>query len=102
AVRDKGFKIPMFGELFIESISIDRVTFYTMQYWLKYYAITNGLFIINRLIENKKFEKEADEFACKVVGKSEGLIQFFEYLLAKEKAREDEFITIYNVLQSNK
>ncbi len=42
------------------------------------------------LLINKRFEKQADEFACKEVGNASGLIEFFEHLEAKEVNAEQE------------
>lgn len=58
--------------------------------------------VIAAFIINKQYEKEADEFTCKTVGKSAGLIELFEYYLKKEQLREDEFIATYDILQQNK
>ena len=68
----------------------------------KQYAVLTGCLLMPSLIINKYFEKQADEFACKDNDKSEGLIKFFELLLQKEELREEEFVTIYNLLQENK
>ena len=59
-------------------------------------------YLLPSIIINKRFEKEADEFACKENGKSDGLIEFFELLLKKDQLREEEFIAIYELLQQNK
>jgi len=58
--------------------------------------------VIAALIINKRYEKEADGFACKTIGKSAGLIELFEYYLKKEQLREDEFTATYDILQQNK
>jgi Zn-dependent protease with chaperone function len=51
-------------------------------------------------IMDKRFEKEADAFACDN-GKSKGLIEFFELTLEKEQLREEEFVAVYELLQQN-
>jgi Zn-dependent protease with chaperone function len=61
-----------------------------------------GISLVPAFIINKRFEKEADEFACKDNGKSKGLIEFCELILQKEELREEEFATIYKLLQDNK
>jgi Zn-dependent protease with chaperone function len=53
-------------------------------------------------IINKRFEKEADAFAYEANGKAKGLIEFFELLLKKDEIREEEFVTVYELLQKNK
>jgi Zn-dependent protease with chaperone function len=58
--------------------------------------------IIGGLIVNKRFEKEADEFACKVAGKENGIVEFFELLQNKENITEEEFKQTYEMLENNK
>lgn len=62
------------------------------------YSITS---LISPLIVNKRFEKEADRFAYDN-GKAKGIIEFFELILKKDQLREEEFVTIYQLLQQNK
>lgn len=62
------------------------------------YFITS---LISPLIINKRFEKEADQFAC-ANGKAQGIIEFFELMLKKDQLREEEFTIIYQLLQQNK
>jgi Zn-dependent protease with chaperone function len=57
--------------------------------------------LIPEFIINKRFEKEADLFACDN-DKAKGLIEFFELLIKKEQLQEEEFTTIYNLLLQNK
>lgn len=57
--------------------------------------------LVSPAIINKRFEKEADAFACDN-GKSEGIIQFFELILEKEALREEEFVAISELLQQNR
>lgn len=54
------------------------------------------------LIINKRFEKEADEFAYKENGKGEGLIEFCEDLQQKEQNKEADFLETYIKLEENK
>lgn len=56
--------------------------------------------LITSIIINKRFEREADEFACKDQHAA-GLIQFFKHLLQKEKVREASFIDTYEHIQKN-
>lgn len=58
--------------------------------------------LITSLIVNKRFEREADEFAYKIVGKGKGLAQFFKALEKKEDKREKEFGDTYAMLQDHK
>lgn len=58
--------------------------------------------VIAAFIINKRYEKEADEFACRTIGKSAGLIEFFEYFLKKDQLREDEFAITHNMIQQSK
>ncbi|HLC07507.1 MAG TPA: M48 family metalloprotease [Candidatus Babeliales bacterium] len=74
----------------------------SLKYGLKLDGLMYLLSYIPSLIINKRFEKEADEFACKVNGKSQGIIEFFELLLKKDQLREEEFASIYELLQQNK
>jgi Zn-dependent protease with chaperone function len=53
------------------------------------------------LIINKRFEKEADAFACDN-GKAKGIVEFFELMLEKEQLREEEFVAIAELLQKNR
>lgn len=57
--------------------------------------------LISALAINKRFEKQADEFACKTMKKGEGVIQFFERLLVREKAYEKHFGQTYDVIERN-
>lgn len=54
------------------------------------------------LIINKRFEKEADEFAYKTNDKGPGLVEFLELLLKKDQLREEDFVFMYELLQENK
>jgi Zn-dependent protease with chaperone function len=95
------------------SLSLDKVTILSSDTSLeicskigslvaKKYALLTSLFLLPSLIVNKRFEKEADEFACKDNDKSNGLIEFFELILQKDQLREEEFTAIYELLQQNK
>lgn len=64
-------------------------------------AVLQGCLLLPPLVINKQFEKEADAFACDN-GKSEGIVEFFEFILGKEQLREEEFVAIHNLLQQNK
>jgi Zn-dependent protease with chaperone function len=54
------------------------------------------------LIINKRFEKQADEFAYAATNNGKGLTEFFEHLQRKEKTYNDHFALTYNTLQDNK
>lgn len=62
--------------------------------------------LITSLIINKRFEKEADEFACKEADKAPGLIELFERIEAKDVVREKEYqeacLYTEKVLEDNK
>ena len=77
-----------FGELFVLELKIETILFVSL--------------VITALIINKRFEKEADEFACKTIGNSTGFIEFFEYFLKQDQLREDEFATTYNMIQQSR
>jgi len=62
------------------------------------YSITS---LISPLIINKRFEKEADRFAYDN-SRAQGIVEFFELILKKDQLREEEFATIYQLLQQNK
>ena len=68
---------------------------------MKRFLLDLSLYLAVFLIINKRFEKEADEFACKDNGKSKGMIEFFECMLQKEQLREEEFVAIKKLLQEN-
>ncbi len=56
---------------------------------------------VSLLIINKRFEKEADEFACKDNGKAKGIVEMFELILKKDELREEEFVAVGELLQQN-
>ena len=58
--------------------------------------------IATSLIINKKFEKQADEFAYKTMNKGKGLIEFFENLQEKEQKNDAAFDNTYDLLKENK
>lgn len=61
---------------------------------------------ISNLIINKRFEKQADEFACNQAGQAPGLIEFCEHLekqeLDQEKQYEQDCLYTQKVLEDNK
>lgn len=57
--------------------------------------------IIASFVINKKFEKEADQFACEN-GKAEGIAEFFEYMQEKEHKRDEQFEMTHQALIDNK
>jgi Zn-dependent protease with chaperone function len=57
--------------------------------------------IIGAII-NKRFEKEADEFAYKILDKGDGLIEFFELLEEKDAHYEQAYLDTYTLVQENK
>lgn len=59
-------------------------------------------FIATSFIINKKFEKEADQFACQDANKAKGLITFFEGLQQKTNDETNAWITTKNILSSSK
>lgn len=63
------------------------------------YFLTNHL--LPSLIINKRFEKEADEFAYKIMDQGDGLKEFFEHLIKKEQNRENEFPQTYDKIQKS-
>jgi len=63
------------------------------------YSLTED---IRSIMINKSFEKQADEFAYKVMGKGAGLIKFFERMQQKEQEHEGDFIETYAMLENNK
>lgn len=71
-------------------------------YCAKVFAIAYVLSYISPLIINKRFEKEADKFAYEANGKGKGIIEFFELMLKKDQLREEEFASVYELLQQNK
>jgi Zn-dependent protease with chaperone function len=67
----------------------------------KYAATFMGL-CMSRLIVNKRFEKQADEFAYKTMGKSKGCLELFEDFKNREKTYDNYFGKTYNILQESK
>lgn len=59
-------------------------------------------FLAPSFIIGKKFEKQADEFACKAVGKAEGLASFFEHLEQREQKYDSEFGRTKDLIAANK
>lgn len=57
---------------------------------------------ISSLIIGKRFEKQADEFAYKVVGKGEGCIELFEDLKNRKQNYDDYYTKTYEILQESK
>ncbi len=47
----------------------------------------------------KRFERQADEFACRQAGRAEGIVSSFEYMLKKEKKQDADFVELYSALQ---
>jgi Zn-dependent protease with chaperone function len=66
-----------------------------------YYAVQLSS-ILSALIINKKFEKEADAFACEVADRGKGVVEFFEHLQKKEQIREEEFVSTADLLAEGK
>lgn len=58
--------------------------------------------LLTSLLINKRFEREADEFAYKTVGKGKGLAQFFKHLEKMEEKTEGEFAATYQMLADHK
>jgi hypothetical protein len=56
---------------------------------------------LTSVIMNKRFERQADTFACKQAGKSNGIIAFYERLQAKDHARAAEFGAVSHIIQEN-
>lgn len=61
-------------------------------------AVTN---ICVPLIINKRFEKQADEFAYKSMNKGVGLVDFFERTENIDQARDAEFSTVKTAIAAN-
>lgn len=49
----------------------------------------------------KRFEREADEFACREGHRADGIASSFEYLLKKEKKRDASFDELYTALEGS-
>ncbi len=60
-----------------------------------------AVFLANLLI-GKRFERQADEFAYKTVGKAAGHKLFFKRLIEKKDKYNKDFETIYDFLQKSK
>lgn len=71
-------------------------------FWVKVCIASNFSFLVMNCIVNKRFEKQADEFAYKVAGHGPGLIEFFEHLQDRTQAHEDDFDTVAQLLTDSK
>lgn len=65
-------------------------------------AISTGTIITSALIIGKKFEREADKFACQQANKAEGLASFFEQSKAQNQAVDDSYVQTKKLIQANK
>lgn len=65
-----------------------------------YYSLLTSS-VITALIINKRFEKQADQFACETQH-AQGIIGFFETILKKDTSREECFIQTYDKLLNDK
>lgn len=72
-----------------------------LQWLVKMSLVCTVSELLQSLIINKRFEKEADAFACNN-GKARGIIEFFELILKKDQIREEEFVVISDLLAKNK
>lgn len=57
---------------------------------------------LGQCVIGKRFEKQADEFAYKVMGKTDGCIEFFEDVKNRIKNYDDYFDKTYDILQESK
>lgn len=75
-------------------------------WFIKALVAYNTASLMSSLIINKRFEKQADEFACNQAGKAPGLIEFFEHLetqdLDQQKQYEQDCLHTQTVLENNK
>lgn len=69
---------------------------------IKFEAIYFVSSLMAAFVINKRFEKEADAFACQTIGKSSGLIEFFEYILRQDQLREEEFAVIHDMIEQSR
>jgi Zn-dependent protease with chaperone function len=58
--------------------------------------------LITSLIIGKRFEREADQFACQQAGRGQGLIDYFEDLKAREQKIDDSYVQTESLIQINK
>ena len=65
--------------------------------WNAYYLAT----FMTGCATSKRFEREADHFACEATGTGEGIVAFFERLKDKEQAEEKCFDTTYRLVQES-
>jgi Zn-dependent protease with chaperone function len=68
---------------------------------LLFYASCLVGYFLPALLIGKRFECQADEFACKM-GKSKGIIEFFERMVEKEELEDKEFIFIKELIEQKK
>ncbi len=66
-----------------------------------YFKVFGLVTVVPALVIGKRFEREADNFACKA-GKAEGLIKFFTRLQDKVEAKDKDFKDVKVLLSSSK
>jgi len=74
------------------------------QVWKTYMNVYTQVllaWIVVSVIINKRFEKEADEFAYKAMDKGEGLVEFFEHLEDKDLSQTNDFAITHENLKNN-
>ncbi|HMK33006.1 MAG TPA: M48 family metallopeptidase, partial [Nitrosopumilaceae archaeon] len=90
------------GANFVHQMDHDWARGRYINWYCKYKLVMEPvLSTFESFVINKRFEKEADAFACDN-GKASGLIELFELFLKKDQLREEEFVTVYELLQKNK
>jgi Zn-dependent protease with chaperone function len=70
--------------------------------YMQVVAFIWSVLLIERLVIGKKFEREADLFACQKAQKAQGLIAFFKRLQNKAVAKDIEFEKVKSLLEANK
>ncbi|MFI5333329.1 MAG: M48 family metallopeptidase [Candidatus Babeliales bacterium] len=71
--------------------------------YITFYIASELAALLTPLIVNKRFEKQADEFAFQAThDNGQGLIELFEHFENKDQAYNDHFDLTYNALQDNK
>lgn len=91
-----GLHLNLQYKMSIYKISIDVLPLIT------FYITSKIAPCIVSCIINKRFEKQADEFAYRVTDNGEGVIEFFEHLKKKEQSLENDFDGTYFTIKDNK
>lgn len=73
-----------------------------LEYKARQFALCSATRMIHSLIIGKSFERQADEFAYKVMGRGKGFIRFFERMEEEDRKKEADFVETYGIIENSK